>query len=97
MITNLITATTGPTPPTESQALRTATDALEAGFLAEMLTAAGLGRPPSGLDGGEGESQFASMLVSAQADAMVAAGGIGLSEQLFRSISARSGGSDAAG
>jgi peptidoglycan hydrolase FlgJ len=89
----MITSPTAPSTPasTQSGALRTATDALESGFLAEMLTAAGLGRPPESLDGGAGEAQFASLLVTAQADAMVAAGGIGLSEQLFQSLTARAG------
>jgi peptidoglycan hydrolase FlgJ len=75
-----------PSSPPDIDRLRTAAAALEAGFLAEMLKAAGLGQPPSGFGGGVGESQFASLMVEAQAQAMVAAGGIGLTEHLFDSL-----------
>lgn len=59
---------------------------LEAGFLSEMLKAAGLGRPPELFGGGPGEEQFASFLRDQQADAMVRAGGIGLAESLYQSL-----------
>jgi peptidoglycan hydrolase FlgJ len=78
--------------PTESpirrddSQLRAALDKLESNFLAEMLRSAGVGAPRDGFGGGVGEEHFASFLVSAQADALVAAGGIGLAESIFRSM-----------
>jgi Rod binding domain-containing protein len=67
-------------------ALHKAARALEAGFLAEMLKAAGLGKTGSEFGGGAGEDQFASLLVDEQARQMVEAGGIGLAETLFESL-----------
>ena len=67
-------------------ALRAAADRLEVTFLAEMLKAAKFGEPPPDFGGGTGEDQFTSFLRNAHADAVVAAGGIGLAEQLFRSL-----------
>lgn len=60
--------------------------ALEAGFLAEMLSYTGLGTSPSGFGGGAGEEQFASFLRQEQARLMVDRGGIGLAEQLFKAM-----------
>ncbi|WP_146347490.1 rod-binding protein [Falsiphaeobacter marinintestinus] len=68
-------------------ALREAATKLEATFLAEMLNAAGLGNARQSFDGGTGEDQFGSFLVRAQADQIARAGGIGLAETLFRSLS----------
>lgn len=81
----------GPPLPKASNdaALRTAAQKLEATFLAEMLKAAGLGESRSAFGGGEGEDQFASFLVQAQAEEMVAAGGIGLAEALFDALKER--------
>ena len=81
----------GRTPPTSAvdpadKALRDAAQALEATFLAEMLTAAGLGQSRDSFGGGAGEDQFASFLVQEQATAMVRAGGIGLSEALYEAL-----------
>lgn len=56
----------------------------EALVLAELLRAAGAGKPISGLEGGLGEDQFASFLVDAQARAIAARGGIGLAEMVMR-------------
>ena len=67
-------------------ALRTAAEKLEAGFLAEMLKASGLGKTSGHFGGGAGEDQFASFLVQEQAMQMVKAGGIGLSEALFNAL-----------
>ena len=72
--------------------LRQAAQAFEAGFLAEMLKSAGLGRVPGGFGGSAGEDQFASFLVRAQAEAMVAAGGIGLSQAIFEALKVRADG-----
>jgi Rod binding domain-containing protein len=59
---------------------------LEAGFLAEMLKSAGLDQAREALGGGEGESQFSSFLLHEHAKAIVAAGGIGLSEAIYTSL-----------
>lgn len=72
---------------TQTRALREATQELEVVFLAEMLKSAGLGTS-RGSEGGEGEEQFNSFLIEAQARVMVKAGGIGLSEHLFRALMA---------
>ena len=59
---------------------------LEAGFLAEMLSYAGV-KPSDGMfSGGEGEEQYTSFLREAQAKAIVEHGGIGLAENLFKSL-----------
>lgn len=60
---------------------------LEASFLAEMLKSAGMGKARDALGGGPGEDPFASFLVREYADATVRAGGIGLSESIYRSLS----------
>ena len=65
---------------------------LETAFLAEMLAHAGLGSARESFGGGIGEDQFSSFLRQEQASAMVKAGGIGLTEILFRAMS---GGDDA--
>jgi peptidoglycan hydrolase FlgJ len=69
--------------------LREAAEKLEATFLAEMLKSAGLGETRSAFGGGAGEDQFSSFLVQAQAEQMVAAGGIGLAEALFEALKER--------
>lgn len=69
--------------------LRAVADQLEASFLAEMLKSAGLGKSRDSFGGGAGEDQFSSFLVQAQAEKMVAAGGIGLSESLFNALKGR--------
>jgi len=86
-----VTPQTAPTlPPTrpEDAALRKQAQALEAAFLSEMLAHAGLGEDDSGsgFGGGIGEQQFASFLRQEQAKLMVARGGIGLAEHLFRAM-----------
>jgi len=73
-----------------NEALRVAARDLESAFLAEMLTAAGLGRPVAGFGGGGiGEDQFASFVVRAQADAIAARGGLGLADHLFHTLQRR--------
>lgn len=73
----------------ETQRLRDASEKLEANFLALMLKESGLGKTPDFGGGGEGEDQFASFLVEAQAQKIVEAGGIGLAEQIFHSLAER--------
>lgn len=85
-------ALTGVTPALSSrdQALKEAAQDLEASFLAEMLKTAGFGKSRDTFGGGEGEEQFSSFLVQAQAKEMVKTGGIGLAEQLFEVLKERS-------
>lgn len=79
-----------PSPPPKTEALRKQAQALEAAFLAEMLAHSGLDAPSDGFGGGIGEDQFGSFLREEQAKLMVARGGIGLGESLFRALSERS-------
>lgn len=74
------------TPQTHMLQLRAKAAELETAFLSEMLKAAGLSANAGSFSGGNGEEQFASFLREAQAKAMVQAGGIGLTEALFRSL-----------
>ena len=60
--------------------------ALEAAFLSEMLSHAGLEPSDGPFSGGVGEEQFASFLREAQAKSIVEHGGIGLAEHLFQSL-----------
>lgn len=73
----------------QDQALREVAQQLEAGFLAEMLKSAGLGKTSDHFGGGAGEDQFGSFLLQEQAMQMVKAGGIGLSESLFHALKER--------
>lgn len=75
--------------PTREAALFESAKKLEATFLAEMLKAAGFGQARDSFGGGSGEDQFASFLIQEQATAMVDAGGIGLAENLFKSLKER--------
>ncbi|MCB6177958.1 rod-binding protein [Rhodobacter sp. Har01] len=59
---------------------------LEAAFLSEMLQHAGMDGESGSFGGGIGEEQFSSFLRLEQARQMVAKGGIGLAEQLFRAM-----------
>ena len=59
---------------------------LEASFLSEMLKHSGVGKPRSAFGGGAGETQFSSFLVGEYADAMVRAGGLGLSEAIYAAL-----------
>ncbi len=71
------------------KSLREAARSLEAGFLAEMLKSAGLGKSRESFGGGSGEDQFASFLRQAQAEEMVKTGGIGLAESLYQALKER--------
>lgn len=77
-----------PFPPLPQPALRLKAAELEATFLSEMLGAAGLGPAGGAFGGGIGEEQFTSFLREAQAKSIVQAGGIGLTEALFRAMEA---------
>jgi len=76
--------------PEPQPRLRAAAQALEAGFLAEMLKAAGLGATP-GFGGGPGQDQFSSYMLDAQAARIVQAGGIGLAETIYAAMLRNSG------
>jgi Rod binding domain-containing protein len=66
--------------------LRAAARDLEASFLAEMLRAAGFGKPMESFGGGAGEEQFASLLVTEHARVLAEQGGLGLSEHIYRAL-----------
>jgi peptidoglycan hydrolase FlgJ len=74
----------------DREELRAVARELEAGFLAEMLKQAGFGESRQTLGGGAGEDQFASLLRVEHARALAARGGIGLAEQVFEALVARS-------
>jgi Rod binding domain-containing protein len=79
-----------PHDATPDNRLRQAATRLEGAFLAEMLTAAGLGKTRGGFaGGGAGEDRFTSFLVREQAAAIAESGGIGLAESIFRSLKER--------
>lgn len=82
-------AALGAAAPSKTDALRKQAQALEASFLSEMLSYTGLDATAEGFGGGIGEDQFGSFLREEQAKMMVAHGGIGLGESLFRALSAR--------
>jgi peptidoglycan hydrolase FlgJ len=75
-----------PAAPDKDAKLRAAAQSLEASFLSEMLSFAGLDKSRQGFGGGIGEEQFSSFLRQAEATAMVKHGGIGLSEKLFEAL-----------
>lgn len=72
-----------------STSLKSAAINLEASFLAEMFTAAGLGQQSSVTGGGVGEEHFASYLALEQAKIIAEKGGIGLAENIFESLKRR--------
>lgn len=89
----------GPVLPTlpgtsgrDDRRLMDAAQALEAGFLSEMLKSAGVGAVPTAFGGGIGEEQFSSFLRDAQAREIVQAGGIGLAQSLFEAMKGRTDG-----
>lgn len=85
MTVSQIASTTAATPKPDA-ALRKVAQDLEASFLSEMLKHAGFGESRSAFGGGHGEDQFASLMRDEQAQRLVRAGGIGLSETLFQAL-----------
>ena len=73
-------------------ALRAQAQALETAFLAEMLKAAGTVRMDTGLTEGQDDPPFTPFLAEAQARALVARGGLGLTEALMSALERRAGG-----
>ena len=66
--------------------IRRTAERLEIAFLTEMLKGAGIGALGGAFGGGAGEEQFSSMLREQYAEKMVQAGGLGLSEQIMRTM-----------
>ncbi len=85
------TATTA-TPTARDARLKQVAEDLEASFLKEMLSHAGLGEPAESMGGGAGEEAFSSLLVGEQAKLLAHRGGIGLAQSLFEALKARDGG-----
>ncbi len=83
----VISATQSAAPTAQNPSLKSLANDLEAQFLAEMLKAAGVGKPRDAFGGGAGEDHFSSFLTQEYAQAVVQAGGIGLSEAIYRSLS----------
>lgn len=71
----------------EEAKLRQLSQDMEAAFLSEMLKHAGFGKASETMGGGIGEDQFSSFLIQEHAQALAKSGGIGLAEQIFRSLS----------
>ncbi|WP_375262884.1 rod-binding protein [Palleronia sp.] len=75
----------GAVVPRQVEIRRTA-ERLETTFLTEMLKGAGIGALGGAFGGGSGEEQFSSLLREQYAEKMVQAGGLGLSEQIMRTM-----------
>lgn len=71
--------------------LRAQARALETAFVAEMLKAAGTVRMQSGLEGSDEVQPFEPFLAEAQARALVAAGGLGLTDSLVAALARQAG------
>lgn len=72
----------------ENKALWTAAQQLEGQFVAEMLKAAGFGKP-SDFFKSAGEDHFQSFLIDAQSEALTQTTSFGLSEHIFRALMER--------
>lgn len=79
-------APTTPKTKPHDPALWRAAQALEAGFIAEMLKDAKIGAARQEFGGGVGEDQFASMLQDKQADLWEQKGGFGLAENIYQAM-----------
>ena len=80
--------------PSRRDLLMEQAKSLEASFLSEMLSHAGLDAAEGAFSGGVGEEQFASFLREAQAKSIVEHGGIGLAEHLFQSLVRKDNGTE---
>ncbi len=76
--------------PVENPRLRAEAERFEAAFLAEMLRHSGLGRMPESFNGGAGEAAFAGSLVQEYANRIAATGTLGIAEQIYTTLLARS-------
>jgi Rod binding domain-containing protein len=79
-------------PARPSPDLRAQAQALETAFLAEMLKASGMARMGTGLPGGAEDSPFEPFWAEAQARALMAAGGLGLTDSLVAGLTRRDSG-----
>ena len=86
-ITSLPISTAPASPAAKDPELWRLAQSLEASFLTEMLGNAGLGKSLGDFGGGIGEQHFSNFLNKTHADSMVAKGGIGLAESIYRSLS----------
>ncbi len=80
------TSVSTPQTTMRDPALWSSAQALEASFLAEMLKNAGVGTPRETFGGGVGEEPFTSFLTGEYAKSVVAQGGIGLAEGIYRAL-----------
>lgn len=80
------TAPRQPAAPERDARLWKLAQEVEASFLAEMLKSAGVGKTRDAFGGGVGEDQFSTFLVREYAASTVSAGGLGLSEAIYRSL-----------
>jgi Rod binding domain-containing protein len=87
-----VTPALTPNRPPERAELREQARALETAFVAEMLKAAGTVRMQSGLEGSDDVQPFEPFLAEAQARALVAAGGLGLTDSLVAALARRTDG-----
>ncbi|MCJ8140572.1 hypothetical protein [Falsirhodobacter halotolerans] len=78
-------------PPIPRPDLRQQAMKLEAAFLSEMLSHAGLGQTSGAFAGGAGAAQFASFLRDEQVGAIVRQGGFGLAESIHRALERKDG------
>ncbi len=72
-------------------ALMAVANEFEAVFLAEMLSHTSIGTTSESFGGGVGEDAFASLLTREWANHITKRGGVGLSEQIYQSLTARKG------
>lgn len=82
--------------PPDQQRMMDKAKELEAAFLTEMLSHAGLNTESESFGGGTGEEQFASFLRAEQAKLIVEKGGVGLAEMIFKSMVKAQGNTDGA-
>jgi len=75
-------------PPTANKdaQLMTLANKIETQFLSEMLQSAGVTKTPKTFGGGAGEDQFTSFLAREYAAKIVDAGGLGLSESIYKAL-----------
>ena len=70
----------------ERAAMEEVAKELEASFLAEMFKYSGVEQSRESMGGGHGEEAFSGMLTSEYARSVVDHGGIGLAEQILKSM-----------
>lgn len=72
-----------------TDALRQVAKDFEATFLAEMLKHTGLGEARESFGGGPGEAAFSGMMTLEYAEQLSNAGGVGLADRIYKSLSER--------